>query len=108
MLTVFGGLAEFERDLIRYRARRRPSADRDARASGRPPNSRRIRSAKRSSAATKAESLGDVGHPFNVSPATISRLTACEGEETQQPAPSQEDAVMAIFKAVIRTQVAPG
>jgi len=36
MLTVLGGLAEFERDLIRRAHRRRPSAGRGARAKNGP------------------------------------------------------------------------
>ncbi len=49
MLTVLGALAEFERDLIRARRRRR----RD----------------------TGNETLEDIGRNYNVSAATISRLS---------------------------------
>ena len=78
MLTVLGGLAEFERDLNPGAHRRRPSAGRGARAENGPTaEAHRItRSTRRSSAASRARTLADIGRSYNVSPATISRLVS--------------------------------
>jgi DNA invertase Pin-like site-specific DNA recombinase len=55
MLTVLGGLAEFERDLIRARTGEgRPRAVARGQRMGRPPKLTHIRSARRLSGATKA------------------------------------------------------
>lgn len=78
MLTVLGGLAEFERELIR--ARTTEGRDR-ARARGvkmgrKPkltPDQQREALARK---ATGVESFADIGRTFNVSAATISRLEA--------------------------------
>ena len=81
MLTVLGGLAEFERELIRARTgegRERAKA-RGVRM-GRPPkltpHQRReaIRRRDRGN-----ETLADIARAYNVSPATISRLAAAPG-----------------------------
>jgi DNA invertase Pin-like site-specific DNA recombinase len=77
MLTVLGGLAEFERDLIRTRTGEgRARAVARGQRMGRPPKltphqqreaiKRRYRG---------EESLADIGRSYNVSGATISRLT---------------------------------
>jgi DNA invertase Pin-like site-specific DNA recombinase len=80
MLTALGGLAEFERDLIRAH-RRRPSAGCGARAvargqkMGRPPKltpHQKREAIKRRD--TGNETVADIGRSYNVSPATISRL----------------------------------
>jgi DNA invertase Pin-like site-specific DNA recombinase len=77
MLTVLGGLAEFERDLIRTRTgegRERAKA-RGVRM-GRPPkltpHQRREATRRRDRG---EESLADIGRSYNVSGSTISRLT---------------------------------
>ncbi len=77
MLTVLGGLAEFERDLIRTRTgegRARPVAR--GQKMGRPPkltpHQRREAIKRRDSG---DETLADIGRSYNVSAATISRLT---------------------------------
>jgi hypothetical protein len=57
-LTVLGGLAEFERELIKART-----------GEGR-------RRAKAIERRERGESLTDIGRSYNVSAATISRLTA--------------------------------
>jgi DNA invertase Pin-like site-specific DNA recombinase len=76
MATVLGGLAEFERDLIRAH-RRRPSAGRGAEAENGPTvqthDHQKREAIKRRQ---QGETLADIGRSYNVSPATISRLTA--------------------------------
>jgi DNA invertase Pin-like site-specific DNA recombinase len=77
MLTVFDGLAEFERDLIRAR-----TGEGRARAVTRAENgpTAKITPHQKREAIERRdqgeESLGDIGRSYNVSPATISRLTA--------------------------------
>jgi DNA invertase Pin-like site-specific DNA recombinase len=78
MLTVLGGLAEFERDLIRARTsegRERPKA-RGVKM-GRP---HKLTDHQRREAIKRRErgdeSLTEIGRSYNVSAATISRLTA--------------------------------
>jgi DNA invertase Pin-like site-specific DNA recombinase len=78
MLTVFGGLAEFERDLIRARTGEgRARAVARGQRMGRPPkltpHQKREAIERRDQG---EESLGDIGRSYNVSPATIPRLTA--------------------------------
>ena len=78
MLTVFGGLAEFERDLIRARTGEgRARAVARGQKMGRPskltPHQRREAIKRRDEG---DETLADIGRSYNVSPATISRLTA--------------------------------
>jgi DNA invertase Pin-like site-specific DNA recombinase len=78
MLTVLGGLAEFERDLIRARTgegRERAKA-RGVKLGRKPkltPHQRREALARRERG---EESLTDIGRSFNVSHSTISRLVA--------------------------------
>jgi DNA invertase Pin-like site-specific DNA recombinase len=81
MLTVLGGLAEFERDLIRARTSEgRERARARGVKMGRPPkltpHQRReaIRRRDRGN-----ETLADIARTYNVSPATISRLQAGRG-----------------------------
>jgi DNA invertase Pin-like site-specific DNA recombinase len=78
MLTVLGGLAEFERDLIRTRTGegRAPAVARGQRM-GRPPKltpHQQKEAIKRRDRGE--ESLTEIGRSYNVSAATISRLTA--------------------------------
>ena len=78
MLTVLGGLAEFERDLIRAR-----TGEGRARALARGQKMGRLFKLtdhqKREAIKRRDqgdETLADIGRSYNVSPATISRLTA--------------------------------
>jgi DNA invertase Pin-like site-specific DNA recombinase len=76
MLTVLGGLAEFERDLIRTRTSEgRARAVERGQRMGRPPKltPHQQREAIRRREACK-ESLTEIGRSYNVSAATISRL----------------------------------
>jgi DNA invertase Pin-like site-specific DNA recombinase len=78
MLAVLGGLAEFERDLIRARTGEgRARAKARGQSLGRPhkltPHQRREAIRRRESG---TESLAEIGRTYNVSAATISRLTA--------------------------------
>jgi DNA invertase Pin-like site-specific DNA recombinase len=78
MLTVLGGLAEFERDLIRARTGEgRARAVARGQRMGRPPKltpHQKREAIKRRDAGD--ETLADIGRSYNVSAATISRLTA--------------------------------
>ena len=78
MLTVLGGLAEFERDLIRARTSEgRERARARGVTMGRPPKltpHQKREAIKRRDRGE--ETLADIGRSYNVSPATISRLTA--------------------------------
>ena len=78
MLTVLGGLAEFERDLIRTRTGEgRARAVARGQKMGRPPKltpHQRREAIKRRDRG--GESLADIGRSYNVSGATISRLPA--------------------------------
>jgi DNA invertase Pin-like site-specific DNA recombinase len=78
MLTVLGGLAEFERDLIRARTGEgRARAVARGQKMGRPPKltpHQRHEAIKRRDAGD--ETLADIARSYNVSPATISRLTS--------------------------------
>jgi DNA invertase Pin-like site-specific DNA recombinase len=78
MLTGLGGMAEFERDLIRTRtieggARAVKRGQRMRRPPKLTPHQQREASRRRESG---EESLAEIGHSFNVNAATISRLTA--------------------------------
>jgi DNA invertase Pin-like site-specific DNA recombinase len=77
MLTVLGGLAEFERDLIRARTGEgRARAVARGQRMGRPPKltpHQKREAIKRRD--TGNETLADIGRSYKVSPATISRLT---------------------------------
>jgi DNA invertase Pin-like site-specific DNA recombinase len=76
MLTVLGGLAEFERDLIRARTSEgRERAKARGVQMGRPPKltpHQQREAIKRRDRGR--ESLADIGRSYNVSAATISRL----------------------------------
>jgi DNA invertase Pin-like site-specific DNA recombinase len=78
MLTVLGGLAEFERDLIRTRTGEgRARAVARGQRMGRPP--KLIPHQQREATKRRErgeESLADIGRSYNVSGATISRLPA--------------------------------
>ena len=75
MLTVLGGLAEFERDLIRARTGEgRARAVARGVKMGRKPKPPRTSSAKRSGGGTVSKSLAEIGRSYNVSGATNSRL----------------------------------
>ena len=78
MLAVLGGLAEFERDLIRARTGEgRARAKARGQSLGRPhkltPHQRREAIRRREGG---TESLAEIGRTYDVSAATISRLTA--------------------------------
>ena len=78
MLTVLGGLAEFERDLIRARTgegRVRAEA-RGVKRWGDRRNSPSIRSEKPSAPRQTTRTRADIARSYNVSAATISRLVA--------------------------------
>jgi DNA invertase Pin-like site-specific DNA recombinase len=75
MLTVLGGLAEFERDLIRARTGEgRARAVARGQKMGRPfilTDHQKHEAIKRRD---QGETLADIARSYNVSPATISRL----------------------------------
>jgi len=78
MLTVLGGLAEFERDLIRARTGEgRERAQARGVRMGRPP---KLTSHQQREAIRRrdrdGETLADIARSYNVSAATISRLAA--------------------------------
>jgi DNA invertase Pin-like site-specific DNA recombinase len=77
MLTVLGGLAEFERELIRARTGEgRERAKARGQSLGRPV---KLTPHQRSEAIRRrdgGEPLGDIARSYNVHPSTISRLTA--------------------------------
>jgi DNA invertase Pin-like site-specific DNA recombinase len=78
MLTVLGGLAEFERDLIRVRtgegrARAVARGKKMGRSPKPTPHQRREAIQRRNKG---EESLTEIGRSYNVSAATISRLEA--------------------------------
>jgi DNA invertase Pin-like site-specific DNA recombinase len=77
MLTVLGGLAEFERDLIRARTGEgRARAVARGQRMGRPPKLTAHQQKEAIKRRDQGETLADIGRSYNVSPATISRLTA--------------------------------
>jgi DNA invertase Pin-like site-specific DNA recombinase len=77
MLTVLGGLAEFERDLIRARTGEgRARAVARGQKMGRPPKLTAHQQKEAIKRREQGETLADIGRSYNVSPATISRLTA--------------------------------
>jgi DNA invertase Pin-like site-specific DNA recombinase len=77
MLTVLGGLAEFERDLIRaHTGEGRARAVARGQRMGRPPKltpHQKREALKRRGGGD--ETLADIGRSYNVSPATTSRLS---------------------------------
>ena len=77
MLTVLGGLAEFERDLIRARTGKgRARAVARGQRMGRPFKLTDHQKREAIKRRNQGETLADIGRSYNVSPATISRLTA--------------------------------
>jgi DNA invertase Pin-like site-specific DNA recombinase len=77
MLTVLGGLAEFERDLIRARTGEgRARAVARGQRMGRPPKLTAHQQKEAIKRRNQGETLAEIGRSYNVSPATISRLTA--------------------------------
>jgi len=77
MLTVLGGLAEFERDLIRARTGEgRARAVARGQRMGRPPKLTPHQQKEAIKRREQGETLAEIGRSYNVSPATISRLTA--------------------------------
>jgi DNA invertase Pin-like site-specific DNA recombinase len=77
MLTVLGGLAEFERDLIRARTGEgRARAVARGQRMGRPFKLTDHQKREAIKRRDQGETLADIGRSYNVSPATISRLTA--------------------------------
>jgi DNA invertase Pin-like site-specific DNA recombinase len=76
MRTVLGGLAEFERDLIRARTREgRARAVARGQKMGRPFKLTDHQKREAIKRREQGETLADIGRSYNVSPATISRLT---------------------------------
>src|SRR5712691_505239 len=76
MLTVLGGLAEFERDLIRARTGEgRARAVARGQRMGRPPKLTPHQKREAIKRRDSGETLAEIGRSYNVSPATISRLT---------------------------------
>ena len=73
MLTVLGGLAEFERDLIRC-APAKAAVARGQRMS-RPPKLTAHQQKEAIKRRDRGETLAEIGRSYNVSAATISRLT---------------------------------
>jgi DNA invertase Pin-like site-specific DNA recombinase len=77
MLTVLGGLAEFERDLIRTRTGEgRARAVARGQWMGRPPKLTPHQQKEAMKRREQGETLAEIGRSYNVSPATISRLAA--------------------------------
>jgi DNA invertase Pin-like site-specific DNA recombinase len=77
MLTVLDGLAEFERDLIRARSGEgRARAVARGQKMGRPFKLTDHQKREAIKRREQGETLADIGRSYNVSPATISRLTA--------------------------------
>ena len=77
MLTVLGGLAEFERDLIRARTGEgRERAKARGVKMGRPPKLTPHQQKEAIKRRDQGETLADIARSYNVSPATISRLNA--------------------------------
>src|SRR5580700_10121548 len=77
MLTVLGGLAEFERDLIRSRTGEgRARAVARGQRMGRPPKLTPHQQKEAIERREQGDTLAEIGRSYNVSPATISRLTA--------------------------------
>jgi DNA invertase Pin-like site-specific DNA recombinase len=77
MLTVLGGLAEFERKLIRARTGEgRERARARGQSLGRPFKLTPDQGSEAIRRRDRGETLADIARSYNVSPATISRLTA--------------------------------
>ncbi len=77
MLTVLGGLAEFERELIRARTGEgRARAKARGQSLGRPFKLAAHQRSEAISRRDRGEPLSDIARSYNVHPSTISRLTA--------------------------------
>ena len=77
MLAVLGGLADVERDLIRTRtAEGRNRAKAQGKAMGRPPSLTPAQQKEAIRRRAQGETLAELARSYNVSRATISRLTA--------------------------------
>src|ERR1700751_3594549 len=77
MLTVLGGLAEFERELIRARTSEgRARAKANGQSLGRKPKLTPHQKQEAIRRRDDGEPLGSIARSYNVSPSTISRLTA--------------------------------
>jgi DNA invertase Pin-like site-specific DNA recombinase len=76
MLTVLGGLAEFERDLIRAHGEGRARAKAHGQKMCRPFKLTDHQKREAIKRRNQGETLADIARSYNVSPATISRLTA--------------------------------
>jgi DNA invertase Pin-like site-specific DNA recombinase len=75
VLTVLGGLAEFERDLIRTRTGEgRARAVARGQRMGRPPKLTPHQQKEAIKRREQGDTLAEIGRSYNVSPATISRL----------------------------------
>jgi DNA invertase Pin-like site-specific DNA recombinase len=74
MLTVLGGLAEFERELIRARTAARAVANNVK--LGRKPKLRAHQKREAIKRRDAGEATRDIGRSYNVSHSTISRLSA--------------------------------
>jgi DNA invertase Pin-like site-specific DNA recombinase len=75
MLTVLGGLAEFERELIRTRTSEgRARAVARGQRMGRPPKLTPHQRREAIRRRERGETLAEIGRSYNVSGATISRL----------------------------------
>lgn len=75
MLTVLGGIAEFERDLIRTRTSEgRARAKAEGRSLGRPFKLTPHQQAEVRSRKANGESVREIARSYNVSPSTISRV----------------------------------
>jgi DNA invertase Pin-like site-specific DNA recombinase len=76
MLTVLGGLAEFERNLIRIRTGEgRVRAKADGKSLGRKPKLTPHQKEEAIRRRDQGESVRGIARSYNVSPSTISRLT---------------------------------
>jgi DNA invertase Pin-like site-specific DNA recombinase len=81
MLTVLGGLVEFERDLIRARTGEgRARAVARGQRMGRPPKLTPHQKREAIKRRNQGETLAEIGRSYNVSAATISRLPYPEGD----------------------------
>ena len=77
MLTVLGGLAEFERELIRIRTGEgRARAKADGKSLGRKPKLTAHQKEEAIRRRDEGESVRAIARTYNVSASTISRLTA--------------------------------
>jgi DNA invertase Pin-like site-specific DNA recombinase len=76
MLTVLGGLAEFERELIRIRTGEgRARAKANGQSLGRKPKLTPHQQQEAIQRRDQGESIRAIAHSYNVNPSTISRLT---------------------------------